>query len=171
MAAVIDRNRLRNAWLGRISGCLLGKPLELESLHNGPEAVQAYLAQVDSLPLRDYVPLGDNVNVGHFQACCRGHITRSEPDDDINCTILALAVLEACGGRMQTEDVARAWLRLLPGGATFTAERHAYAELLNRCSDGFAFGEPVGFDLEVCSDNPCSDWIGAQIRADMYGWV
>jgi ADP-ribosylglycohydrolase len=26
-------------------------------------------------------------------------------------------------------------------------------------------------DPAECSDNPYSDWIGAQIRADMYGWV
>jgi ADP-ribosylglycohydrolase len=35
----------------------------------------------------------------------------------------------------------------------------------------FAHGAPTGFAVTDCSDNPYSDWIGAQIRADMYGWV
>jgi ADP-ribosylglycohydrolase len=36
---------------------------------------------------------------------------------------------------------------------------------------GFPFGAPPLFDIEECSDNPYNDWIGAQIRADLYGWV
>jgi ADP-ribosylglycohydrolase len=35
----------------------------------------------------------------------------------------------------------------------------------------FPQGAAAGFDLERCSDNPYNDWIGAQIRADVYGWV
>ncbi|MAG34066.1 MAG: hypothetical protein CL908_24565 [Deltaproteobacteria bacterium] len=30
---------------------------------------------------------------------------------------------------------------------------------------------PAGFDLSRCSDNVYNDWIGAQIRADLSGWV
>ena len=67
--------------------------------------------------------------------------------------------------------MARAWLRRLPGGATFTAERAAYATLLEHASSGFPYGAEPKFDLAKCSDNPYSDWIGAQIRADLYGWV
>jgi len=35
----------------------------------------------------------------------------------------------------------------------------------------FVNGAPPGFDLDECSDNEFNDWIGAQIRADLYGWV
>ena len=72
---------------------------------------------------------------------------------------------------MTTADVARAWLNLLPAGATFTAERAAYRVLLQRARDRFTFGGEPGFDLAECSDNKYNDWIGAQIRADVYGWV
>ena len=68
-------------------------------------------------------------------------------------------------------DVARAWLQLLPAGATWTAERAAYRTLLERGGELFAQGTPPGFDLAECARNDYSDWIGAQIRADMYGWV
>ena len=72
---------------------------------------------------------------------------------------------------MQTEDVARAWLRLLPAGTTWTAERWAYRVLLDNMADEFVNGETPGFDLALCSENPYNEWIGAQIRADLYGWV
>jgi hypothetical protein len=37
--------------------------------------------------------------------------------------------------------------------------------------DDFVNGEDAGFDLAECSDNDYNEWIGAQIRADLYGWV
>jgi ADP-ribosylglycohydrolase len=98
-------------------------------------------------------------------------MVRSEPDDDINYTVLALMLLEEHGLELETEHVARAWLRYLPAGAVFTAERAAYQTLLNRAHEYFAIGAPAGFDVSECADNPYSEWIGAQIRADLYGWV
>ena len=161
--------RIRNAWQGRISGCQLGKPVELLSMRAGHAALTDYLRSVDSLPLRDYI--GYRTGAGVQRECCRGHITRSEADDDINYSALALWLLERHGTGVTTADVARAWLTLLPAGATFTAERAAYRVLLDRAHERFAHGAEPGFDLSACSDNPYNDWIGAQIRADVYGWV
>jgi ADP-ribosylglycohydrolase len=96
---------------------------------------------------------------------------RAEPDDDINYTVLALLLLERKGLAFDTADVARAWLRLVPAGTTWTAERAAYRVLLNHMADEFVNGAPPGFDLAACSANEYNDWIGAQIRADLYGWV
>ncbi|MEM7337047.1 MAG: ADP-ribosylglycohydrolase family protein [Actinomycetota bacterium] len=164
--------RLRGAWEGRVSGCQLGKPVELLSMREGHDALATYLAAADAVPLRDYVPLVPDTTVArHFPQCCRGQFQRSEPDDDINYSVLALMMLEEHGGSLQTEDVARAWLNHLPGGIVFTAERDALVMLLTRGSYGFAAGGPLGFDIADCSDNPHNDWIGAQIRADLYGWV
>ena len=67
--------------------------------------------------------------------------------------------------------MARSWLQLLPVGKTYTAERAAYRILLEKGAEWFAEGARPGFDLAECSDNPFNDWIGAQIRADVYGWV
>lgn len=163
--------RIRNAWLGRISGCQLGKPVELLSMLEGFDAVERYLAGVGALPLRDYVPLGEHPAVRAEARSCRDHLTRAEPDDDINYTYLGLHLLEQHGPDLTTEDVARAWLKLLPAASTFTAERAAYATLLSRMDEWFPEGADVGFDLLECADNPYNDWIGAQIRADLYGWV
>ena len=46
---------IRAAWQGRISGCLLGKPLEMLSMREGFDSLQKYLQDANSLPLRDYV--------------------------------------------------------------------------------------------------------------------
>jgi ADP-ribosylglycohydrolase len=85
--------------------------------------------------------------------------------------VLALLLLEEHGLALSTTDVARAWLRLLPAAAVFTAERAAYLALLSRAHEWFAFGFEPGFDLAECADNQYNDYIGAQIRADLYGWV
>jgi hypothetical protein len=58
-------------------------------------------------------------------------------------------------------DVAAAWLSSLPGGRVFTAERIAYRNLLD--------GHPPAVAARL--GNPFQDWIGAQIRTDVYGWV
>jgi len=166
---VIDAQRIRRAWQGRISGCQLGKPVETLSMLQGYDALKDYLVSVDSFPVRDYIGYRDVAGIQ--RECCRGEITRSEPDDDINYSVLALHLLERHGARMTTADVARAWLTLLPAGQTFTAERAAYRVLLQRARDRFTWGGEPGFDLAECSDNKYNDWIGAQIRADVYGWV
>ena len=167
-----SRDLLHAAWAGRISGCQLGKPVELLSMRQGKEALDDYLRRAGALPLRDYVPLVEDTVVAEFgAACCKGRLSRAEPDDDINYTVLALQMLEAHGAALSTEDVARAWLTRLPIGATFTAERAAYATLVERGAEYFALGAPPGFDLAACAENPFNDWIGAQIRADLYGWV
>ncbi|MEM9564668.1 MAG: ADP-ribosylglycohydrolase family protein [Actinomycetota bacterium] len=166
------RQRLRSAWHGRISGCQLGKPVELLSMRHGHDALTDYLRRADALPLRDYVPLVEDTPVAnHFPDACRGRFDRSEPDDDINYSVLALLVLEEHGAELTTADVARAWLRYLPGGMVFTAERSALVTLLQESSYGFPVGGDPGFDLARCNDNEFNDWIGAQIRADLYGWV
>ena len=171
-AAEVDPARIRGAWAGRVSGCLLGKPLEVLSFKEGLAGIAAYLDEADATPLRDYVPLIEETIVERTgAACCRGRMVRAEPDDDINYTVLALLMLEDRGGDFDTVDVARAWLRLLPAGTTWTAERSAYRVLMNRMADEFVNGEDPGFDLSECSDNDYNEWIGAQIRADLYGWV
>jgi ADP-ribosylglycohydrolase len=171
-AIPVDPARIRSAWAGRISGCQLGKPVEVLAMAQGRAALETYLREAGALPLRDYVPLVEGTLVEKLgRACCRGQMVRAEPDDDINYTVLALLLLEEKGAAFETVDVARAWLRLLPAGATWTAERAAYRTLLARSGEHFPIGAEAGFDLAECSNNEFNDWIGAQIRADLYGWV
>ena len=168
----VEPNRIRAAWAGRVSGCQLGKPVELLSMLKGRQALADYLAQAQATPLRDYIPLlPDTIVEKTGAASCRGRIVRSEPDDDINYTFLCLLMLEQHGLLLTKADVARTWLKKLPAGATFTAEFAAYRTLLQHCAEHFAVGADPGFDLDLCSENAYNEWIGAQIRTDLYGWV
>ncbi len=172
MVRSIDPARLRNAWAGRVSGCLLGKPVEVLSYQEGPDGIHSYLEAASALPLADYIPAVEGSLVAsRWRSCCRGVITRFEPDDDINYTVTALLLLEAHGTAFDVADVARLWLNRLPAGVTWTAERAAYATLLANMDSEFVNGADPGFDLDRCADNPYNEWIGAQIRADLYGWV
>ena len=50
-----NEERIRAAWQGRISGCLLGKPVEMISMREGPQGLNTFLQDSGSLPLRNYV--------------------------------------------------------------------------------------------------------------------
>ncbi len=165
----VDPDRIRLAWQGRVSGCQLGKAVEVFSMTKGRKALRRLLEGAGALPLRDYIPYVEGSDL--FAESCRGRIDRSVIDDDVNYSVLALMLLERHGLDLTTEDVGRAWLQLLPVGATFTAERAAYRTMLIRGHEDFVQGQPLGFDATECADNDYSDWIGAQIRADLYGWV
>jgi ADP-ribosylglycohydrolase len=82
-------------------------------------------------------------------------------DDDLDWTILGLAMIEEHGEAISTEDIARAWLDRLPFTQTFTAERVAYRNLIR--------GIPV--DEAARIENPYREWIGALIRADIFGYI
>ena len=99
---------IRAAWQGRISGCQMGKAVELLSMREGLDALRAYLDRADALPIRDYIPLVPGTSVARqFANCCRGRFDRSEPDDDINYSVLALMMLEEHGADLTTADVDR----------------------------------------------------------------
>ena len=85
--------------------------------------------------------------------------------------IIAYAVWAYHRFALSTADVARSWMKYLPVASTYTAERAAYKALLSNAHEWFPEGKDAGFDLTLCADNAYNDWIGAQIRADLYGWV
>jgi len=159
-------DRVHGAWLGRAVGCLLGKPVEKIPR----EGIREILQSTGRWPLNGYFTAeGLRADVARRWPWNRGsratslaeNIDGMPEDDDLNYPLIALHVLETTGPGFDTDDVARAWLDLLPGGRVFTAERAAYANLLL----GVA---PPG---TATRHNPYRQWIGAQIRGDLYGWV
>lgn len=158
-------DRIHAAWLGRIAGCNLGKPVEMGD-HWTPEHIRAYLELADAYPLQDYFPVLDPMPVDFhlnksWPATTRGRVNGSARDDDIDYTILGLHLLEQHGRGLEPQHVAAEWLRLLPVLQTFTAERAVYVNLVN----GLAPPRTASYR------NPYREWIGAQIRGDIYGYV
>lgn len=157
------REKVHGAWLGRCAGCCLGKPVEGLT----PEQIRGYLKAAGAWPLRDYVPLldplpGDIERLNpSWRTATRGRVTMMPRDDDTDYTVLALHLLETYGRGLRVEDVALEWLDKLPFLQTFTAERATYRNLVS--------GVPV-VDAGT-HENPYREWIGALIRADLFGYV
>ena len=157
------RDRLKGAWLGRTVGNTMGKPVEGLSR----KEVEIYLRAGGTWPQTGYVhfvePRPDGLWWLHPDAPVSsfGTFTDVPRDDDIDWTILGLFMLEQYGADLDTDDIAREWLDRLPFTQTFTAERAAYRNLIQ--------GKPVA--ETATHDNPYREWIGALIRADIFGYV
>lgn len=154
--------RILGAWLGRVAGCLLGKPCEGWAA----ERIRAHLEPAGEYPLRGYFPrvlaASDASGIAEKPlSWFRGHVCGGVRDDDTDYTVLGLHVLEEHGPSFSTHDVAHEWLSHLPYLQVYTAERVAYANLV-------AGLQPPQTAMHR---NPFREWIGAQIRADIYGYV
>lgn len=165
-AAATSFDRVHGAWLGRAAGCLLGKPVE-----KIPRAgIREILEATGRWPLNDWFTaagLPDDVaarwtwNRRSALTSLAENIDGMPEDDDLNFPMLNLALLESRGAAFSTADVAEAWLASLPAGRVFTAERVAYRNLL------LGHLPPATATVR----NPFRDWIGAQIRGDVFGWA
>ena len=83
--------RIMAAWQGRISGCLLGKPVEGMLMREGKDFMENYLKEANSYPVRDYINYVENPHIrGVNIKCCKGRIDKAEQDDDITYLVLAL---------------------------------------------------------------------------------
>jgi hypothetical protein len=93
-----NEERIKAAWQGRISGCLLGKPVEMISMREGPQGLNKFLEESGSLPLRNYVNYMEHEMLrGANKKCCLGMMDKAEVDDDITYLVLALMMMEKHG--------------------------------------------------------------------------
>lgn len=174
-------NRMLGAWLGRCCGCALGKPVEcFMGNHNGlssKDRIKAYLLGIgpDEYPLRDYFPGTSPAQDKTGKLDCplsqRETIRFMETDDDIRYTVLGQKILLEKGCDFTTTDVMATWIEQLPYNLVCTAEAQAYRNYVLRYRT-FA-RTPVETDwLWVAThQNPYREWIGAQIRADSWGYA
>ena len=157
-------DQIRGGWLGRAAGCCLGKPVEKWP----KDVIENYLQFYSALPLDDYIPAGKGFPKNHpsqyilsGQDCARGCIGFMPRDDDMDYPVLGLVTLERAGFNVTSLDIAETWLDKIPIKLVFTAERVAYRNMVN------------GIDppASAIHNNPYREWIGAQIRADIWGYV
>ena len=158
--------RLRDAWTGRVCGNMLGKPVEAGDDWTSDRLVR-FLKEVGNWPVQGYFPDVDPTTMGYpeFRECrsttVAGKVDGSSRDDDVDYTVLNLHLLLDRGRDFQTSDVAAAWLTLLPVMQTYTAERATICRLI----------EGYGVPEARLTRNPYREWIGAAIRADVFGYV
>ncbi len=155
-------DRVLAAWLGRCAGCLLGKPVEG---WRSP-AMWGFLKDQGLYPLGDYFrsdgppELYEKHGVARERAYI-DRVTHMPEDDDTNYTVVGLAIMKLHGPDFTPEDVAGFWLQNIPIFHTFTAERVAYRNLVNL----------IPPPRSALHRNPYREWIGAQIRADFWGYA
>jgi hypothetical protein len=154
--------RLSGAWLGRISGCFLGKVCEgwRRPLMRG------YLQDTGQWPLSGYISgvAPEQVHKKHGTdpkaRSFRENVDFMPEDDDTNYTVTGLEIVRQCGRNFTPDDVASFWLGNIPLYHLCTAERVAYKNFCN-C---------VTPPESASYRNPFREWIGAQIRADFFGY-
>ncbi|RLF21436.1 MAG: ADP-ribosylglycohydrolase family protein [Thermoprotei archaeon] len=152
-------DKIYGGWLGKCIGCMLGKPIEGWD----HEEILSRLKRIGEYPLKYYIPMEffTEEELVERRGLVRGEIRCVERDDDVDYMILNLEVVEKKGYNFTTEDVADAWLSKIPYHCIYTAERVAYRNLV------MGLKPP----LTARFFNPYKEWIGARIRADVWGWL
>ena len=170
--------RIHGGLLGRIIGCQLGKPVEGWSRKN----IQTIAAATDNYPLRHYIRQPTSAECEKIRKAMPWWIPPREDDpapwkrpmfldqieregmlvdDDINYTVVGLGIVSMYGGGFTPMDVAQYWTTHLPLAETCSAERMAYR----------AFANCIMPPWSATWRNPYREWIGAQIRADYFGYA
>ena len=176
-------DRMHGAWLGRCAGCALGKPVEsFGGSHNNLTSrgrIKTYLTAIAAgeYPIHDYIPgsspaLPQTGRLMESDLSTREKIAFMESDDDIRYTVMAQQVLLEHGAAFTSVNVAQVWMQL--GYLHFcTAETQAYRNLTIRYRTPFV--SPTDLDIDwdwvATNQNPYREWIGAQIRADSWGYA
>jgi ADP-ribosylglycohydrolase len=153
----------------------LGKPCEGWSRAR----IEQALRTLRGWPLSDYWPVVKELPEGFVRRAwgpadaagipyptpddpsLKENITRMSRDDDMDYPIIGLHILETYCAEFTSANVGRQWLEHLPYDCVYTAERVTYRNLVN------------GLEPPVTAScrNPYREWIGAQIRADIWGWA
>ncbi len=162
------QDQLEGAWIGRIAGCLLGKPTEgfkrcqIQAVlqHTGDKPLSHYIARSD-LP-EDFAQT-QGLNPKWFEN--RFWIDRLEEaapvDDDTNYTVFTLKLIENYGRNFTPDNVLEGWMGWIPMLSTCTAERVAY----RNAAAGMLPPSTAVYQ------NPYRERIGAQIRGDLFGYI
>lgn len=155
------RSRIAGAVCGRFAGCTLGAPVEFWSVEDMRDWA-AYCGQ--AFPPTQYwrktkTPNALRYEISTFEEYELDKIDKVPVDDDVTYTILCLLVMERYGLAFTTAQAGRVWTQCLPRACT------AEEVVLNHLKNGMpAEGAAV-------KDNPYRQWIGADIRADAWGYV
>lgn len=164
--AKIINDKILGGWFGRSAGCLLGKPIEKTSR----SGIKELLSSNNTWPIKDYITgigIPESLlqkypwNKHSGKESLKENIECMTEDDDMNYPMVNLLVFEKYGYEFVSENVMQTWMENLPILSTFTAERVAYGNTLT------GWFPPESALIR----NPYREWIGAQIRADLWGWI
>ena len=158
------KDKIYGAWLGRICGCMLGKSVEGIRSHE----FIPFLKESGNYPMYRYIYRSDItkdvIEKYEFPFAGRSYadeIDGMPSDDDTNYVVLAQEVIEKYGENFTPLDMINSWVALQSKNAYCTAEQIAYCNFAR----GYVPPQTALFE------NPCREWIGAQIRGDYFGYI
>lgn len=156
--------KVAGAWYGRISGCLLGKPIE----GAWTRTIHRILKESNNFPLNRYLKRSELPNVmpdnARWLKNNRNYVDEIECapfDDDTNYTVMAQCMIDRYGIDFTPKNVLETWVDMQPKNAYCTAERVAFTNFMKNYLPPYT----------AYNKNPYREWIGAQIRGDYYGYV
>lgn len=160
-----DYDKVYGAWMGRICGCMHGKPVECVRTN----VFIPFLKETNNYPLTRYIyrsDLTDEICEKYSAFPFKEKVYADEIncmpwDDDTNYVVLNQSIIEKYGKNFTAEDVAKSWIEYQKKDAYCTAERVAFRNFVN------GYKPPYSATYK----NPYREWIGAQIRADYYGYI
>jgi len=158
------QDKVHGAWLGRICGCMLGTSVETIRTNE----LIPFLKESGNYPMHRYVytsDLTEEVTKKYkYQFWRRKFVDKVDgmpADDDTNYTIMGQEIIEKFGKDFTPQDVLNTWVRTQPKDCYWTAERVAYVNYIH----GYMPPQSAVYK------NPHREWIGAQIRADYFGYI
>lgn len=159
------RDKLKGAWLGRVCGCMLGQPIECISV----KELQLLLKETDNWPMHRYItkkdvdgPVAEKISFPLRSRTYPDMLTNGFPgDDDTNYTFMASRILEQYGRNFTSKQVCDTWKGSQVIYCYATAEKVAYRNMI------------AGYSVPGTAQykNAYREWIGAQIRADYFGYI
>ncbi len=159
-------NKVRGAWIGKICGCMLGKPVE----GIGLSELQKLLKLTENYPISRFILCEEltpeilaeiNFNLKRRSYLYVDETNYAPPDDDINYLVLAMKTIELYGKEFSTINTATVWVNSQPKTEYFTAERLVYRNLT------LGYTPPASAEYK----NPYREFIGAMIRGDYFGYI
>ncbi len=167
------KDKILGAWEGRAGGCLLGKPVErwtsgkIKSFAKDTDnlPIKGYFSSDISKELREQYEIVDSVApmtiYGDSEVAWINNVDGMPSDDDTNYTVMALEIIEKYGKNFPTQVAGLFWIDNIPAAHCMTAERAAYRNILA------GYIPPISGRVR----NPYREWIGAIIRADLFGYI
>jgi len=171
-------DKMYGAWLGRCCGCMAGKPVE----GRRRRSMERILKVQGRWPLSHYWSMKVDPKVAAEENWFKDQgapppgtviegIRCMVEDDDTNYTATGYAILARHGADFAPADVAGFWLGNIPFYHVCTAERVAYRNLVMTLPPPGPDGKVDGEFSSATFVNPYREWIGAQIRADFFGYA
>lgn len=158
----VYEDKLKAAIIARFAGCALGAPVEMMEIGK----LKEFCKEINQeFPPSNYFkkapnPDGVRYKVGKGRDFTLPDMNYLSTDDDIMYTILSLIMMEELE-EVTTESISEYWIKYLPLECTYTAERTTLKNLQ----------QGVSYEKAYLGELDETDYIGAAIRIDGYGYI